>query len=102
MDRSSKFSVMSIDVLVLVKALAISLVVASHSGIAPELHGGLNALLVVSGISMATFAFEGFYLPDITGFLAFYSQDYCAQFFDCSGLGRRCLEYQLAGAYIYQ
>ena len=50
---------MRINTLVLVKALAITLVVANHSGIAQGLiQGGLNALLIVSGISMATFAFK--------------------------------------------
>jgi len=42
-----------------VKAMAITLVVANHAQLSSGLHGGLNALLLVSGISMATFAFQG-------------------------------------------
>ena len=42
-----------------VKALAITLVVANHAQLSTGLHGGLNALLLISGISMATFAFHG-------------------------------------------
>jgi hypothetical protein len=38
--------------------MAISLVVANHAHISTGLHGGLNGLLFVSGIAMATFAFN--------------------------------------------
>jgi len=54
-----KISSMKVDVIVLIKALAICLVVANHAGLSKGLHGGLNVLLVVSGVAMATFGFQG-------------------------------------------
>jgi len=50
---------MNISSLVLVRALAILVVVANHSKLARGLHGGLNGLILVSGISMAMFSFGG-------------------------------------------
>lgn len=50
---------MTLSSLILVRALAILLVVVHHSKAMHRMHGGLNALIVVSGISMAMFAFGG-------------------------------------------
>lgn len=48
----------SVDSLLMVKCLSIVLVVANHSALSKGLHGGLNGLMLVSGIVMATFAFK--------------------------------------------
>ncbi len=47
-----------VDSLLMVKCLAIILVVANHAAISTGLHGGLNGLMLVSGIVMASFAFK--------------------------------------------
>lgn len=55
----------TIDTLLLAKAAAMVLMVANHARLSqalldvPALYGGLNAMLVISGISMAGHAFEG-------------------------------------------
>lgn len=49
----------SVETLVVARAVAIVLVVANHSVFGINLHGGLNALLVISGLSLAQFGFTG-------------------------------------------
>lgn len=49
----------SVETLVVARAVAAVLVVANHSMFGVSLHGGLNALLVMSGLSLAMFAFDG-------------------------------------------
>ena len=53
------FDKTSVDGLLIAKCLSILLVVANHAHIATGIHGGLNGLILVSGIMMAIFAFEG-------------------------------------------
>lgn len=52
------FSKTPVDGLLIVKCLSILLVVANHASISTGIHGGLNGLMLVSGIIMATFAFR--------------------------------------------
>lgn len=52
------FKTKPVDGLLIVKCLSIMLVVANHAQLATGLHGGLNGLILVSGIIMATFAFR--------------------------------------------
>ena len=60
MSKGSLFTLHSVDTVTLVKALAISLIVANHAVLDRMfLHGGLNALLLVSGMVFASFAFQG-------------------------------------------
>lgn len=60
MNKNVAFKSTTVDSLTLVKALAICLVVANHTYMdAVSLHGGLNVLMVVSGVAMASFAFHG-------------------------------------------
>lgn len=47
----------SVETVVLARAVAIVLVVANHGVFGVGMHGGLNALLVVSGLAMAQFGF---------------------------------------------
>jgi hypothetical protein len=47
------------DSLNVVRALAITLVVANHAGLGASLHGGLNVLMLVSGAAMASFSLQG-------------------------------------------
>lgn len=49
----------SVETVVVARAVAIMLVVANHVVFGISLHGGLNALLVVSGLAMAQFGFGG-------------------------------------------
>lgn len=49
----------SVETVVAARALAIILVVSNHVVFGISLHGGLNALLVVSGLAMAQFGFGG-------------------------------------------
>lgn len=49
----------SIETVTVARAAAIVLVVANHVVFGVNLHGGLNALLVISGLSMARFGFGG-------------------------------------------
>ena len=49
----------SVETVVVARAVAIILVVANHVVFGISLHGGLNALLVVSGLAMAQFGFGG-------------------------------------------
>lgn len=49
----------SIETVTVARAAAIVLVVANHVVFGVSLHGGLNALLVISGLSMAQFGFGG-------------------------------------------
>lgn len=49
----------SVETVVVARAVAIVLVVANHVVFGVNLHGGLNALLVVSGLAMAQFGFGG-------------------------------------------
>lgn len=59
-DRTSR----SVDTVILAKACAMVLMVANHSRLSqalfdvPALYGGLNAMLVISGLTMATHAFQ--------------------------------------------
>lgn len=72
-DRGSS----SVDTLVLARASAMVLMVANHSRLSqalidlPALYGGLNAMLVVSGISMATHAFQQDTRSTLNAFLRF-------------------------------
>lgn len=61
----------SLETLTLVRALAITLLVANHAGLAEGLHGGLNGLLLVSGISMALFGFTRSTAHTLSAFLRF-------------------------------
>lgn len=67
----------SIDTVTLAKACAMVLMVANHAKLSqalfglPALYGGLNAMLAVSGISMATYAFEGDTRHTLRSFLRF-------------------------------
>lgn len=47
----------SVETLVVARAVAIILVVANHANFGVSLHGGLNSLLVISGLSLARFSF---------------------------------------------
>ena len=68
-EAARAFALRRVDTLVVVRALAITLLVLNHSGIAYGLHGGLNVLLLVSGISMATYSFTGSTLQTLRSFL---------------------------------
>jgi len=50
-------TVRSVNTLVAARAFAIMIVVANHSGFGISLHGGLNTLLVISGLMLAQFSF---------------------------------------------
>ena len=52
-------AIRSVESVVWARAAAIILVVANHVEFGVSLHGGLNALLVVSGLSLAQFGFRG-------------------------------------------
>lgn len=51
--------VRSVEAIVLARSIAITMVVANHAGFGLNLHGGLNALLAISGLSLAQFGFAG-------------------------------------------
>ena len=59
-----------VESIVLVRALAIMLVVANHA-FPIALHGGMNTLLVVSGMAMAQFAFVGTTRDSLRSFFRF-------------------------------
>jgi hypothetical protein len=71
MPNLKKIATKRVDTLVLVKALSMLLLVANHAPLGTGLHGGLNGLLLVSGISMATFAFNSNTHQTLQAFLRF-------------------------------